>query len=123
MIISLDGTAIAAAKSCEIEVSAEKEKITAPNDSTNGEWECHRTGRKSWQVTVGTLLIAASTSSTAMTSALLCVGNSYTLTCEIDGYSSDYVSGTASCTRCRITGTRGNLCAGSFVFEGNGELS
>lgn len=54
LIISIDGSALAAAKSCSVEVNAETIKIASPTD---GAWEKSIVGRKSWSVSTSHLLM------------------------------------------------------------------
>ena len=56
LIISIDGSALAAAKSCSVEVNAETIKVASPTD---GAWEKSIVGRKSWSVSTSHLLMTA----------------------------------------------------------------
>lgn len=51
------------------------------------------------------------------------VGTEVTLRMQVDGYGSDYVTGTAIVTAFKSQGSIGNLLTGSFTFKGNGPLS
>lgn len=53
IIIKADGEAIAAAKSCELEISAEVIKTASPTD---GQWQHGIAGRKSWRATCSHLV-------------------------------------------------------------------
>lgn len=53
MIIKVDDSVIAAAKSCTIDTSVETIKISSPS---NGGWEYSRVGRKSWSVSTNHLV-------------------------------------------------------------------
>lgn len=53
---------------------------------------------------------------------LLHVGKTYQLQVGLTGKASDSMTGEAICTKCQITGTRGNLLTGSFLFKGTGAL-
>jgi len=53
LIIKIDGTAIAAAKSCAVQIDCEQTKVSSPTD---GEWEHYKPGRKSWSVTTSHLV-------------------------------------------------------------------
>lgn len=53
MIIKVGGVAIAAAKSCSINVQAEQIPVSSP---TSGEWEESINGRKKWSVSTNQLL-------------------------------------------------------------------
>ena len=56
LIIMADGVALAAAKSCDIEVNCEAIPVSSP---TSGDWEDSIPGRKSWKVTTNHLLMSA----------------------------------------------------------------
>lgn len=56
LIIMADGVALAAAKSCDIEVNCEAIPVSSP---TSGDWEDSIPGRKSWKVTTNHLVMSA----------------------------------------------------------------
>lgn len=53
LIIAVDGSTIAAAKSCSVDVQADTIKVSSPTD---GAWEHIIAGRKSWQVQTSHLM-------------------------------------------------------------------
>ena len=53
LIVSVGGTAIAAAKSCELNVAADTIEVASPSI---GDWRAFIVGRKNWNVSVGYLL-------------------------------------------------------------------
>ena len=53
LIIAINGSTIAAAKSCSVDVQADTIKVSSPTD---GEWEHIIAGRKSWQVQTSHLM-------------------------------------------------------------------
>lgn len=110
-------TAIASSKSCTIDVEGEAIEVSS---ATDGDWTHYIAGRKSWQVTVS-FLVAATNDYTS----LLDVGTTYTL--GIAGSAGmntpPALRGSAICTRCSVTATKGNIAQGSFVFIGNGPLA
>jgi hypothetical protein len=53
LIIAINGSTIAAAKSCSVDVQADTIKVSSPSD---GEWEHIIAGRKSWQVQTSHLM-------------------------------------------------------------------
>ena len=53
LIIAVDGSTIAAAKSCSVDVQSDTIKVSSPTD---GEWEHIIAGRKSWQVQTSHLM-------------------------------------------------------------------
>jgi hypothetical protein len=60
LILTRNGIAIAACKSCEIDIAAQTIPVAHPTD---GAWEHSISGRKSWQITSGHLLVSRSYSS------------------------------------------------------------
>lgn len=56
LIIMADGVALAAAKSCDIEVNCNAIPVSSP---TSGDWEDSIPGRKSWKVTTNHLVMSA----------------------------------------------------------------
>lgn len=56
LIIMADGVALAAAKSCDIEVNCDVIPVSSP---TSGDWEDSIQGRKSWKVTTNHLVMSA----------------------------------------------------------------
>lgn len=120
LIIKQNGTAIAAAKSCDINVQAAIIHKSSPAD---GAWEYNIVGRKSWSVTVNKLIKEEDGSDSRVSDCILSVGDSVTLRMEVKDYTADYVTGSAIVRQFRVTGTVGNLVQGSFVFVGNGPLS
>lgn len=196
LIIKADGVAIAAAKSCTIEVKAKTLEVSSPND---GGWDHSIVGRKSWSVSTNQLVMSlarqfslvgttvsinvqiangigpsfsgfcnnvtlqSGTLSTYPTSilwdktrkqfvymkspaqGLILYYSSwsgdakYRVLNEGDVFITSYnglsytyyngdlhmekLTGNANVTAWRVTGTVGNLCQGSFQFNGNGELA
>lgn len=113
LIVSLNGTAIGAAKTCSISFGCDTQEVSSPSQGT---FKQFITSRKSWMVTVGYMV-------TAVKSNLMRVGQSYTLSFGVRGDDTDKVTGTAICTTCKIDGQRGNIASGTFEFKGIGELS
>lgn len=120
LIIKLNGTAIAASKSCSINVTV---KTTNVASATDGEWEHKIADRKSWSINTSYLLVAASTSATPLTDAISRVGQTYTISFECRELSSDTMSGTAICKTFKTSGSIGNLLSGSYEWTGTGPLS
>jgi len=113
LIIKLNGTAIAAARSCSLDVRTQSIPVSSPQD---GDWQHYRKGKSSWVVRVNCLVMGIRT-------MVLHKGQTYTLRMEVRSLSSDYVLGTAMCTAINITGVRGNMAQGSFEFVGSGALT
>ena len=109
-------TAIASSKSCDIETNCDLKEISSPTSST---YRTYIPGRKTWRVVVNFLV--ASTSLGVLTAKY--IGNQYTLKAYIRNNSVvDSFQGTAILQQARVTGTRGNLLTGSWVFVGSGDI-
>lgn len=119
LIIKDGDTAIAAAKSCTIDVKADTVEYSSP---TQGRWRNYRAGQRSWTLTTNHLVRAATTAASPLREALARVGNAYTLTFTVRGQTADTFTGRAICTAWRITATRGSLVQGSFTWRGDGAL-
>ena len=116
IIVLMNGQAIAGTKSDELQVDCETIEIASATDQG---WTHYLSGRKSWSLTVGWLVLA----NTDVRKALL-VGSSVTIKIKGRGDSdSSGVSGSAILKTVKITATRGNLAQGSFAFVGNGPLT
>lgn len=116
LIIMVGGTAIAGAKSCEINVDGEQ--IETASAST-GTWRTFLAGRKEWSVSCGFLIPA---SGTPLKSEVAMVNTTVTLTVQ-SGLSGDTLTGSAIVKAWKASGTIGNLSQGSFQFRGNGALT
>ena len=115
IIVYMNGQAIAGTKSDEIQVDCETIEIASATDQA---WTHSISGRKSWSLTVGWLVLA----NQDVRKALL-VGSSVTIKIKGRGESdSNGVTGSAILKTVKITATRGNLAQGSFAFIGNGPL-
>lgn len=55
LIISANGQAVAASKSCSVEVSCDTQKVSSPDD---GQWEHSIPGRKKWAISTNQLMIS-----------------------------------------------------------------
>lgn len=119
VLIYHDGAAIAGAKSCSIDVKAETIEISSPSQ---GEWKDYITGRKEWSATTSHLIVTYPVTDTALRKMLLRVGETFAITLKVRGYPDDTLSGTAICTACQVTATRGSLAQGSFSWQGIGAL-
>lgn len=115
----MGGTAIAAAKSCDIKVSVSTISTSSPND---GVWEYSIAGRKSWSATCSHLV-------TQIADNAGMIGQTVTLTFEpVDNSGAPLanisaLSGTAIVKQWKGTFTTGNLAQGSFEFQGVGPLA
>jgi predicted secreted protein len=75
ILLLAGGTAIAAAKSCELNVSADIIKTASPND---GQWENGIAGRKSWRASCSQLV-------TSIVNGAAMVGTQVTLKMQLSG--------------------------------------
>jgi hypothetical protein len=114
IIIKKNGTAIACVKSQEIQSGCQTIPISSATDS---EWEHSLPGRKNWSLNVNYLITVA-----ANIEDVLAVGDKVTIMI-VDRANTKHVSGSAICTTCKQTFTRGNLANGSFAFQGTGPLT
>lgn len=120
VIIMADGTALAAAKSCSISVTADTIEVSSPMQGT---WRQYLTARKQWTLTTSHLVRSYPITDTPIKNMLLRVGKTYTLRISVRGLPDDTLTGTAVCTECKITATRGSLVQGSFSWQGTGQLA
>lgn len=114
IMVFLNGTAIAATRSNEIQIDCDVIEISNPSI---GDWKQYITGRKDWSVNVSFLVAAA-----ADIRNVLNTGTTYTLQFR-DRNGSSVMSGSAILQTAKISAQIGNLCTGSFVFKGSGQLS
>lgn len=116
LIIKVNGTAIAGARSCDINISGEEIEVA---NTTKDKWRVFITGREEWSVTCNHLLPA---SGTPLRSSAAMVNTTVTIRME-SGRSGDVLEGQAIVKSWRATGTLGNLAQGTFSFRGSGPLS
>jgi hypothetical protein len=105
LIVSVDGTAVAAAKSCEI--SRETEMIETCSVTSGADKEFYP-GKSSWGVTVNFFVIDPG--------VVIYTNQKVTLSCNGSTLGDAYVKS------CQITGTVGNLCQGVMSFQGTGAM-
>lgn len=116
IIVLMNGTAIAGTKSDEIQVDCETIEIASATDQA---WTHFISGRKSWSLNVGWLVLA-----NLDVRKVLLAGSVVTIKIKGRGESdSNGVTGAAILKTVKITATRGNLAQGSFAFVGNGPLT
>lgn len=117
LVIYMDGQAIAAAKSCDISLSADTIETASP---TNGDYRSFIAGRKKWEVGVSYLVTAS------YSYIPLKVGDEVTLTIgriSNGQFTGDRLTGTAIVRDCRLTASMGHLATGSVKFLGSGPLT
>ena len=115
LIIKVNGTAIAGARSCDINISGEEIEVASAAWS---KWREFLTGREEWSVTCNHLLPA---SGTPLRSSKDMVNTTVTIRMESGRYG-DVLTGQAIVKSWRTTGTLGNLAQGTFSFRGSGPL-
>ena len=101
IIVYMNGQAIAGTKSDEIQVDNETIEIASATDQ---DWTHYISGRKSWSLNVGWLVLANQD-----VRKVLLAGSVVTINAAI-------------LKTVKITAVRGNLANGSFAFVGNGPL-
>jgi predicted secreted protein len=116
LIIKVNGTAIAGARSCDINISGEEIEAASV---TQSKWREFITGREEWSMTCNHLLPA---SGTPLRSSVDMVNTTVTIRMESGRYG-DVLTGKAIVKSWRTTGTLGNLAQGTFSFRGSGPLS
>lgn len=116
IIVYMNGQAIAGTKSDEIQVESDTIEIASATDQ---EWTHYISGRKSWSLTVGWLVLANQD-----VRKMLLAGSVVTIKIKGRGESdANGVTGAAILKTVKVTATRGNLAQGSFAFVGNGPLT
>lgn len=116
LIIKIGDTAIAGAKSCEIDIQGDNIEIASPSQ---GAWRDFIAGRKEWSISCGHLIPA---SGTPLKTNAQRVNTTVTLTVQ-SGQSGDTLTGSAIVNQWKVSGNVGNLATGSFKFRGKGALS
>lgn len=115
LIVTVDGVAVAASKSCTVDVSCQTKEVGMKG---SGKWKRLIAGRRSWDVSASFLVGDEATIRIKIGK----VGTTVTLSWKMRGDGTDTMTGTAIVTACKVSGTRGNLVQGSFTFKGTGEL-
>ena len=116
IIVTADNKVICGTKANSIQCDCETIEIAS---STDQGWAHYISGRKSWSLTVGWLVLA----NTDVRKALQ-VGNAVTIKFKGRGDTdANGLQGSAIINKCKITAVRGNLAQGSFAFVGNGPLT
>lgn len=121
IIVYEGGVAMAASRSCDIQASCDLREISSP---LSGEYRDYVPGRKTWMVTVNKFVVAATGTDGGVRGMVLKVGDKVRLTFGVRDangvLSGDRLTGYAICKEARVTGTRGNMAQGSWVFQGCG---
>lgn len=114
IIISVDGQAVAASKTCSISVEVELIEVAPQQDGQVREFV---PGRLSWKASVGHLVSQFSDQ------LLLRVGQEVTLTMTFKGDEELSGRGQAIMTKCALSAAIGSLASGQFEFTGTGYLN
>lgn len=115
LIIMLNDTAIAGARSCEVNVNCEEIETSSPSQ---GAWREFLAGRKEWTASTSHLLPSGDGH---LQSEAAMVGQTVTLR-FVERDTEDILTGQAIVKGWKATGTLGNLAQGSFTFRGSGSL-
>lgn len=116
LIVKVNGTAIAASKSCTVSIEGSLIPTSSPSD---GVWTHAIAGRKSWSVRTNHLLIDNGLAPASMVNSTVTL----TLSCIVNGSTVSNLSGSAICRQWEGTFTKGSLAQGSYMFQGTGTLS
>lgn len=117
ILLLLGGTAVAGAKSCEIETECDIIEVSSPASGTARNFI---PGRTSWNTNCTFLVKSfAVPLLKAGTVVGVKIGKATSGTRTL---STDKLEGSAIIQSCKITATRGNLAQGSFKLQGTGTL-
>lgn len=115
LIISVNGTAIAGAKSCSVNVQGDAIETASPS---TGAWKTYLAGRKGATITCSFLVIDSN-----FKSQMNMVNTTVTLSGAITGVSVSSFSCSAIVQEWKVDATIGNLAQGSFKFLVSGAIS
>lgn len=111
MIVKLNGVAIAASTSCELDWDCDTIEVSSPTSSTAREYI---TGRTGWSVATNHFVPSGSVATLKSIR-----GRKVSLKIYLE---EEYFEGDAIVTGFKITGTKGKLAQGIFTFKGTGPL-
>ena len=112
LIVYMDGTAIAAARSCEITVDTDMIEVSSP---TSGDAREYRAGRYGWTLDVSSLVLYPD--------MVMNSGQAATFTClDAKQPGKTWLTGNVLCRTAKMSATVGSLAQGSYSFIGNGPL-
>lgn len=117
LIISADGAALAASKSCSIDMEVDTKEVALAGAGSS---KSYIAGRASWSITTNHLVGDTG----KVEDMLRRVGKVFELSVNMRSAPPDAESmrGMAICIQCKITATRGSLIQGSFTWKGTGPL-
>ena len=113
--IMLDGTIVAVAKSCYIDMQCDTTEVSSPS---TGKWKKYIAGRNGWTVTISRYV-------QAVEDDLLLLGKTVTLivTKTENGEPTGKMQGSAIVTQCTTSASVGTMASGSMQLLGSGELA
>lgn len=121
LIVTIDGSPIAAAKSCDIDVECDLIETASPS---TGKFRTYIPARKGWKIDTNHFVLKYP--DTVLPEFMDGLVGKY-VQIEVKRkstiYLADKVSGTAICVKSHITATKGKLAYGSFSFVGTGALN
>ena len=112
-------TPFACCKSNDIEMRCGTMEVASPSQ---GSFREYITDRKEWSLTTTYLVGTDSGDFMARLGDIMKVGNTVAIVWR-NRQTSEELRGNAIITTCKMTATKGNLCVGSFSFQGTGALS
>ena len=113
--IMLDGTIVAVAKSCDIDMQCDTTEVSS---LSTGKWKTYIAGRNGWTVTISRYV-------QAVEDDLLLLGKTVTLivTKTENGEPTGKMQGSAIVTQCTTSASVGTMASGSMQLLGSGELA
>lgn len=120
IIVYSGGDALAASKSCTINLKAETMEVSSP---TQGKYREYIPSYMTWSLSTSHLVVTNNKTDTPIKDFVLHVGETYNIKVGRRDDTGDAMEGEAICTESKITATRGNLATGSFSFKGTGEFA
>ena len=117
LIISVDGVALAASKSCGVDMNVDTKEIALAGAGTS---KSYIAGRVSWSITTNHLV----GDTDKVEDMLKRVGKVFELSVNMRSSpdAEKNMRGMTICAQCKITATRGSLIQGSFTWKGTGSL-
>lgn len=117
LIISVDGAALAASKSCGVDMNVDTKEIALAGAGIS---KSYIAGRVSWSITTNHLV----GDTDKVEDMLKRVGKVFELSVNMRSSpdAEKNMRGMAICAQCKITATRGSLIQGSFIWKGTGSL-
>lgn len=120
LILSVNGQALAAAKSCQVRIKIDTIEVSSP---TSSKGRTYRPGRMEWEITATKFV-----TSVRLDAGVLGKTVSVSFGLRDDDAATgiaatDNISGQALITQWDCTAAVGNLASGSFRFKGQGDIT